>query len=152
MKGPRLLIWGLGAMLLLAIGIALMMPAGAVRKDIGNAELTDLQANGARIVDVRGTGEYAMGHIPGAENVPMESLQQTAASWNKDQAVVVYCATGSRSLNAAQYLAAQGFRKVYNLTAGITAWNGQVTKDAAPAVAAIKTGGKPIFIDFYSDT
>ncbi|HEY3316989.1 MAG TPA: rhodanese-like domain-containing protein [Coriobacteriia bacterium] len=151
MKGPKILIWGLAAMVLLAVGIAVTRPAASIREDIGNAQLRDLQAKGARIVDVRSPGEFAIGHIQGAENVPVEQISQLA-SWGRDTAIVVYCATGARSYNAAQWLAGQGFTKVYNLKAGVAAWDGQLTKDASPAPAAVKTNGKPILIDFYSDT
>lgn len=152
MKGPRLLIWGLAGVILLAIAIAVALPSPAVREDIGNARLLQLQAAGARLVDVRSPGEFALGHIPGAENIPIEELTQVAGSWNRGSALIVYCATGARSYQAAQYLAAQGFTKVYKLKAGIVAWDGQVTRGNTPAPAAIKTNGKPIFIDFYSST
>lgn len=155
LKGPKLLIWGLVAVLLLAFGIALTRPAGGARQDIGNEQLRTLQAQGARIVDVREAGEFStLGHIAGAQNVPLSQLQSAAESWNRDLPVVVYCASGARSLNAAQYLVAQGFRKVYNLTKGVAGWDGQLTKDTSSSAqpSAIRTGGKPVFIDFYSNT
>ena len=102
-KGPRLLIWGLAGVILLALAIAVTRPAEAVRADIGNAQLRELQAKGARIVDVRSAGEYAMGHIAGAENVPVEEITGVAGSWDRITAVVVYCAmwvTGHRSAPA----------------------------------------------------
>ena len=135
MKGPRLLIWGLLGALLIAGTIAVTRPASAVRADIGQTEFERLAAQGARVVDVRTAGEYAIGHIPGAENVPLDALTQTAASWDRSRAVLVYCATGARSANAAAWLAANGFAKVYNLRGGISSWTGTFTKDAGPAVA-----------------
>jgi phage shock protein E len=152
MKGPKLLIWGLAAMVLLALAIAATRPAGPIRADIGNSQLRDLKARGARLVDVRSPAEYAMGHIAGAQNVPVEQITQVAAAWDKSTPIVVYCATGARSYNAAQWLAANGFAKVYNLKAGVAAWDGQLTKDLTPAAGVVKTNGKPILIDFYSDT
>lgn len=152
MKGPRLLIWGLAGTILLAVAIAVMVPPPPIRADIGNTQLRDLVANGARLVDVRSSGEFALGHIPGAVNVPVDTITTASASWRRDAAVVVYCATGARSYEAARYLAAHGFTKVYNLKAGIVAWDGQVTKGNEPAVPALKTDGKPVFIDFFSPT
>jgi rhodanese-related sulfurtransferase len=152
MKGPKLLIWGLGAMVLLALAIALTRPAGPVRADVSNRDLVQLQGQGARVIDVRSSGEFALGHIEGAENVPLDQLTDASKTWDRQKAIVVYCATGSRSYNAAQFLAAQGFQKVYNLKAGIVAWDGPVAKGTAAPVAAMKTDGKPILIDFYSDT
>jgi rhodanese-related sulfurtransferase len=139
-------------MVLLAIGIAVTRPAHPVRADIGNAELRDLQAKGARLIDVRSAGEFAMGHIAGSENVPNEQLPQTAASWDRQRAVVVYCATGARSLIAAEWLAKNGFAKVYNLKQGVVAYDGQLSKDLTPAAGLVKTNGKPVLIDFYSDS
>lgn len=152
MKGPRLLVWGLAGVILLAVVIALTLPSPAVREDVTNAQLRDLVAKGARLVDVRSPGEFAMGHIQGAVNVPVDTITTASAAWGHDAPIVVYCATGARSYEAAQYLAAHGFTKVYNLKAGIVAWDGPVTKSDAPAVSALQTNGKPVLIDFFSPT
>lgn len=153
MKGPRLLIWGLCAVLLAAVVIAVTRPAGPVRADVGQAEFERLASQGGRVVDVRSPGEFAIGHIPGAENVPLDTLTQTASGWDRTRAVLVYCATGARSANAAAWFAANGFTKVYNLTGGISVWTGQLTKDAGPAVAVKPSAaGLPIMIQFFSDS
>lgn len=137
--------------------VLLMTPAQAVNKNIGNDELVQLQSQGVSVFDVRTPSEFAAAHLPGAVNVPMDQLATAAQSWNKSAPVVVYCATGARSANAAQYLVAQGFRKVYNLSEGIVAWNGQTETGAGTGTAAalptsVKTNGKPLFIDFASST
>lgn len=153
MKGPKLLIWGLGVVLLLAVVLASIEPAPAVLEDIGNGRLEQLASDGALIVDVRTPAEYAAGHIPGARNVPVEQIQATAESWSKDRAVVVYCATGARSANAAQWLAANGFRAVYNLKDGIVAWDGETTRDDSGTVAADvprSAAGLPVMYEFFS--
>jgi rhodanese-related sulfurtransferase len=153
MKGPRLLIWGLCAVLLAAGIIAVTRPAGPVRADVGQVEFERLAAQGARVVDVRTAGEFAIGHIAGAENVPLDTLTQVATGWDRARPVLLYCATGARSANAESWLAANGFQKVYNLTGGVAAWTGQLTKEAEPAVAVKPSiAGLPIMIQFYSDT
>lgn len=152
MNGPKLLVWGLAGVIVLALGIALTRPAPTVREDVDNAQLRDLQADGARLVDVRSPGEYALGHIPGAENVPVEEITRIADGWDKASAVIVCCASGSRSSNVAAWLAGAGFRKVYNLRGGLAAWDGRITKDASAPVARIRASGRPVFIDFYSDS
>ncbi len=151
-SGPKILIWGLGAVLLLAVIIAVTRPAGAINEQVGNSQLRDLQAKGARLIDVRSPGEYAMGHIQGAENVPVEQITQVAGSWDRSRPVIVYCATGSRSYNAAQWLASNGFKKVYDLKAGVEAWDGSLTKEASTASTQIKTNGLPVLLDFYSNS
>lgn len=53
------------------------------------------------IVDVREEDEYAMGHIPGAMNLPLSCLHDADFPENKD--VVFYCRSGYRSQIAAEY-------------------------------------------------
>ena len=57
-------------------------------------------ADGVRIVDVRSVGEFEGGHIPGAQNVPLDQFQSVASQWDKNAPVLVYCQTGSRSAEA----------------------------------------------------
>ena len=69
----------------------------------------------------------------------------------------MYCATGARSADAAAYLASAGFRRVYNLTGGLAEWTGELVNGAAAVTApngpgAVKTNGKPLFIEFATST
>jgi len=150
----RLIPWIAAIMVVASILFAVMTPAAAVKKEINAQELQKLQSSGAWVVDVRTSYEYAGAHIPGAVNVPIDQLPQAAAKWNKNQPIVVYCATGARSANALAYLSANGFRKLYDLTGGMTAWNGQTQSgggqggSAALGTGTVKTAGKPVFIDF----
>lgn len=122
--------------------------------DIGNAQLQTLVDAGARLVDVRTAAEFEGGHIPGAENVPVDQVASAMGSWDKSQPIVVYCATGSRSVSAMQTLSGAGFTKVYNLTAGIAAWDGDVSSGPAGAVATAaepSASGLPVLYEFYTD-
>ena len=85
-------------------------------------------------LDVRQPKEYAHGHLPGAKLLPLGDLDSRLAELDKDKQIVIYCASGGRSRVAAQILAGKGFRKVYNLTGGIKAWQKEV------AVGAEETG------------
>jgi rhodanese-related sulfurtransferase len=135
------------------IAILLFQPKGGDGfKKIDSAELSVLQGKGAQIVDVRTPGEYQLGHIPGAINVPVDQLQGTAASWNKDGSYVVYCAVGSRSAAAQETMKSMGFKNVADLTGGIATWTGQIEKGAGTSQQTIPTSGKPVFIDFYTPT
>ena len=147
--------WIAVAVFAVGVIIALVTPAQAVRKDIGNAELRQAQSAGAILVDVRTPAEYAAAHLTGAANVPLDQLSQVSQTWDKNRAVVVYCATGARSALAATSLAALGFRKVYNLTKGIVSWDGNVVQGSGAGSVpptTVKTNGKPLFIDFASST
>lgn len=153
----KILVWVAVAVVAAIAVLALALPAPAVRKDIDGAELLRLQAAGASIVDVRTTYEFEGGHITSAVNVPVETVQQAAATWDKDQAIVVYCATGARSDAAATTLAGMGFRKVYNLKQGVEAWTGELVTGAATAAppkagGTVATAGKPLFIEFSTST
>ena len=74
---------------------------------------------GARLVDVRGPEEFADGHIPGAENVPLPTLREAQESWDRDQAIRVYCAVGFRSYLAYRILVQRGFTDVATLAGGL---------------------------------
>jgi rhodanese-related sulfurtransferase len=142
-----------------AVGVAiiagLLIPKGGALPasgEITNAQLNGLVAKGARLIDVRTPVEFGAGHIQGAQNVPVESVVGSAGSWAKDAPVVLYCQTGARSSNAYGYLVAQGFTRVYNLTRGVTAWDGALVQgDSAPSAQAPATA-VPTMYDFSTDT
>jgi rhodanese-related sulfurtransferase len=77
-----------------------------------------------RIVDVREHIEFCgpLGHIDGAELVPMSELEWVCGSWNRNDSIVVVCAYGTRSGRGAQLLSKHGFRQVASLHGGMTRW------------------------------
>lgn len=70
--------------------------------------LAAAQADGAYIIDVREPHEYAGGHIPGAELIPLAMVPLRVADVPTDRPVYVVCASGGRSAQAAQFLGARG--------------------------------------------
>lgn len=78
------------------------------------------------VLDVREEIEYCSteGHIPGALNYPWISgvLQERYSEFQLDEEILVICATGSRSNQAAAFLDSQGFSYVYDMTGGMQAW------------------------------
>jgi rhodanese-related sulfurtransferase len=102
-----------GASLLAAFALWLSQ-----RPNISAADARALVAGGARLVDVRTPEEYAGGHLPGAVNIPIDELPRRLDDvGRRDQAVVVYCASGGRSASATRALAGAGFTSVHNLGA-----------------------------------
>lgn len=101
---------------------ALPNPAGY--RDVTPAEVS-LPAEGFRIVDVREPAEFTgeLGHIPGAELVPLGGVTAHAVSWNKDEPLLLVCRSGGRSGNAAQALTRMGFSRAMNLVGGMIGWN-----------------------------
>jgi phage shock protein E len=82
------------------------------------AEARALVAGGARLLDVRTSGEFGSGHLEGAWNIPVDQLEgQVAELEPKDRPIVVYCHSGARSAGATQLLRRAGFTKVLDLGA-----------------------------------
>ncbi len=78
----------------------------------------------AVFVDVRERAEWDEGHIPGALHIPRGSLESRAEGLLPDRAqpLVVYCASGSRSVFATKTLEELGYARVVSLTGGFTDW------------------------------
>lgn len=68
---------------------------------------------GALVVDVRTPSEFSTTHYEGATNIPVQELNgRLAQLGDKKRAIVVYCASGMRSAQAARILTAAGFTDV----------------------------------------
>ena len=77
------------------------------------------------ILDVRTPGEYAGGHIEGAQliNISSPDFDQKIEKLDKNNtSYLVYCAVGGRSRRAMQKMKAAGFKSVYNLATGVNGW------------------------------
>ncbi|HEY9594189.1 MAG TPA: rhodanese-like domain-containing protein [Spirochaetia bacterium] len=72
-------------------------------------------AAGARVVDVRTVAEFRDGAYPGAINIPLSLIPLKMKELEpKDKPIVLYCASGARSGQAARLLKAAGFTDVVN--------------------------------------
>lgn len=89
----------------------------------------------AVLLDVRRKGEYDSQHVIGAENLPLNNVDEVVARLDKDTTYYVYCAAGYRSMIFISYLKAHGFNSLINVTGGFK---------------AIKENGR-LFISQYSD-
>ncbi len=78
-----------------------------------------------RIIDVREPHEFTgpLGHIEGAELVPLATLARASRDWSKDTPLVLVCRSGARSGRAAIWLKGQGFERPLNLEGGMLAWH-----------------------------
>jgi len=74
------------------------------------------------VLDVREPWEYAEGHVPGAQLVPLGELEDRVAELPRDRPVYPICHSGQRSLAAAAFLLSQGFSEVSNVDGGTSAW------------------------------
>lgn len=90
-------------------------------REINIDQVASALEDGACVVDVRETGEYAAGHVPGAVNIPMGHLTRRADELDRSAPVLLICASGNRSAAMADLLVAQGFDAV-NVVGGTGAW------------------------------
>ena len=82
---------------------------------VAGVQARALVEEGALLLDVRSPGEFSMGHIEGARNLPVQELGAKLDTLDKAQPIVVYCRSGQRSGQAMQLLRGQGFDQVYDL-------------------------------------
>ena len=83
---------------------------------------------GAVLLDVRTSGEYAEGHIPGSKNLPLQSIDKVDRMIeNKATPIFVHCLSGARSRQAAAVLQQMGYTNVKNI-GGIASYTGKVEK------------------------
>ena len=81
---------------------------------------------GAILLDVRTPQEYREGHIPGSQNVPLQTIDKVAhVTDNKHEVLYVYCHSGARSAQAVGLLRSMGYTNVTNI-GGIAAYAGEV--------------------------
>ncbi len=74
------------------------------------------------LLDVRTAEEFGAGHLTGARNLPLQTIQQKLgqqmgqqmAEVPTDKPVILYCRSGNRSSMAAQLLQAAGYTNLYN--------------------------------------
>ena len=84
--------------------------------------------NGAVLLDVRTPGEYREGHIPGSQNIPLQSIDEVDCMiQNISTPIFVYCLSGGRSRQAAAILMQMGYTNVKNI-GGISAYGGKVER------------------------
>lgn len=120
------LIAGLGAVLVALI-------ANEIHGNLtGGARLAPMQVvrlindRDPAVVDVRAHGDFKKSHLLNALNLPLAKLEERANEISKDRSrpVVVYCALGNASVEAAAKLRKLGFTEVYQLRGGLNGWLG----------------------------
>lgn len=79
------------------------------------------QAAAGTVIDVREPMEYRAGHVPGAVLIPLGRLAEKVDEVPTGGPVHIICASGNRSLQAADYLRALGI-EAYSVAGGTTAW------------------------------
>lgn len=87
-------------------------------------DLIRLMNQGALVLDIRKSDEFAGGHVSGAKHLSSDQILTAGdhlKRW-KEKPVVVYCDSGSLAAAAVRQLNAQGFTKVFTLRGGFAGW------------------------------
>lgn len=85
------------------------------------------------LIDVRPEEAYRAGHLPMAENVPLEQIESgeyppKELEKGTDLPLFLYCDTGVSSMLAARKLSAED-RKAYSVAGGLTSYQGYLEKE-----------------------
>jgi rhodanese-related sulfurtransferase len=129
--------------LLLLAGAAVAVEPPPAAPLISPEALVARQATGDPamiLLDVRTPEEYAAGHVPGAINVPHDTLESRLAALPelRDHDLVVYCRTGRRAGFALEMLARHGYTRLQHLAGDMDGWKAAdrpVEVEAAPGPA-----------------
>lgn len=74
------------------------------------------------LIDVRNQNEWDEGHIPGAHHHMLGNLEDQLDEISKDKKIITHCQAGARSAIGTSLLQAKGFKNVFNLEGGFSAW------------------------------
>jgi rhodanese-related sulfurtransferase len=88
----------------------------------------ELLSPDTQIIDVREPHEVRSGMLPGAQNIPVGELEHHLHRLSPGRPVAVICASGGRSLAAAELLVRRGFPRVVDLAGGMQATRAAATR------------------------
>ncbi|NOQ31545.1 MAG: rhodanese-like domain-containing protein [Helicobacteraceae bacterium] len=112
-------------------GVYLLYQKGIIFANFNSitpAEATNIIKNeesNMTILDVRTPAEYKnVGHIANAILIPVQNLEKELDYLKqfKNKKILVYCASGNRSVTASRILHANGFNP-YNIKGGVSRWS-----------------------------
>ena len=96
-------------------------------REVLPAEAQDMIDGGAALLDTRETHEWRAGHLAGATLLPpvevMARIEEVVP--DRTRPVVIYCASGARSMRAALQLASLGYENVVSVAGGIIRWKAE---------------------------
>lgn len=75
----------------------------------------NLISQGAQLIDVRSTVEFAQGALKGAVNMPIDRFQQFKDDIDENKPILLYCRSGQRSEMVKRFLESCGFEDVHNI-------------------------------------
>jgi phage shock protein E len=99
------------------VGLVVFSFASAAFGQAAKPTAVEYLKQGAKVIDVRTVKEFQAGHLTNAINLPLAELEQKIGQQapNKEQPLLVHCASGVRSAKAAKTLKKLGYSKVLDL-------------------------------------
>jgi NADPH-dependent 2,4-dienoyl-CoA reductase/sulfur reductase-like enzyme/rhodanese-related sulfurtransferase len=106
------------------VNIAGMIAANVLRGDAPVAHWADVKSTEAYVLDVREPQEFSLGHVEGANNIPLHSLRESMSRLPRDREILVYCAVGQRSYYASRALRLNGL-PAKNISGGMKIYHAE---------------------------
>lgn len=110
-----------------AIEVEDLGPSSSSNIDFDQAKTINEQlSEKTHIIDVRTNEEFSEGHVPGAINIPLDTLESDFVdSYDRDDIFILYCRSGNRSAQGAKVLEDNGYKVIFN-AGGINSYNGEL--------------------------
>lgn len=107
------------------VNLAGMIAANALCGDAPVAHAEDLADFEGFVLDVRNTGEFERGHIPGAYHIPLNDLRGRMGELPSDRPIWVCCHVGQRAYYATRALRLHGL-DAHNLSGGFVTYESKL--------------------------
>ena len=100
---------------------------GVAQFSVSSQDLIRLMNQGALVLDIRKSEEFAQGHVNGAKHLASDQILNAGENFKrfKEKPVVVYCDSGSLAAAAVRQLNEQGFTKAFTLRGGFAGWRAE---------------------------
>jgi rhodanese-related sulfurtransferase len=118
------------------------IPAGFLAISDVDVFKEGVEASGALVIDVRTTGEYEEGHVPGAVNIPLRILGANLDKIPTNRQVYVYCKSGFRAGQALSSLGMLGYDNVLSYKPGWNGWT-EAGQDVSTEAVEAEVVGAP---------
>ncbi len=112
---------GILALMAIIIFVITSEKDGIMKIDVKTLQIK-LENEEIMLLDEREASEYEGGHVEGAVNAPLSSLDANQLSYPKDKPIYVICRSGNRSAQAASQLQDAGYTEIYDVSGGMMAW------------------------------
>ena len=77
-------------------------------------------------LDIRDENERKQACITGTKLLDQNFANKIISEWDKNQAIVIHCHHGMRSVEAVNFFIQQGFKNVKSMSGGISAWSNAI--------------------------